>query len=143
MTEAADVVRRVFELGNQRDWEAVLELWADDIELIAAFESPEPEIVRGKEACGRWFRDWFARFAPDYEMTIEEFLERDDVALARVHHRGVGRASGVPVEGTFHCVYRILDGRIARQELYTDRDVAFRSAGIPAGEAAPSATEPS
>jgi ketosteroid isomerase-like protein len=141
MSEISDILHRLFELGAQRDWQAVAEYWTDDVELIVAFESPEPEHYRGKEPCGRWFRDWFARFAPDYDMTIEELFERDSVALLTVHHRGVGRASGVPVEATFYCVYRLADGRISRNELYTDRDAAARSAGIVIGEAGRAASD--
>jgi hypothetical protein len=58
--------------------------------------------------------------------------------LATVRHRGVGRASGVPVQALFYNVFRIADDRIKRIELYTERGAALRAVGLPAGEAAPS-----
>jgi ketosteroid isomerase-like protein len=133
-----ELVRRYLELGNQRDWHAAAACWSDDVELVVAFDSPDAGTYRRKEPVGRWFRDWLARFAPGYEMTIEECTANQERTLTTLRHRGVGRMSGVPVEGLFHCMMCVRDGLITRIEIYRDRNPALRAAGLPAAQAAPS-----
>jgi ketosteroid isomerase-like protein len=134
----ASLLRAYFDAANRGDWAATMPYLADDVVLLVAFEAPDGGTYTHAGPVSRWFGDWFARFAPGYEMTIEDITRHGDCMLATVRHRGVGRASGVPVQALFYNVFRIADDRIKRIELYTERGAALRAVGLPAEEAAPS-----
>ena len=128
--EDVQVILDQYTATNERDFERVMSLYADDVELIVR----EPFLIagrfKGRKAVGDWFGDWFATFDRDlsFEVTECRELPNGDVLLVADNHAR-GRASGVELEGTVVWVYRVADGRITRVEGYPTREAALEAAG--------------
>jgi ketosteroid isomerase-like protein len=64
-------------------------------------------------------------------LEVEEITEASDGRVFGVTLMTArGRASGVDTELRFWSVYRLADGKIARRELFWDRDKALEAAGL-------------
>jgi ketosteroid isomerase-like protein len=124
-----EVVRGQFKATNERDFERVMALYADDVVLESAGEAvPNPGTYEGKEAVGRWFGDWFQAFGRDYRFEIDEARELGDLIFIHATHRGTGRASGVEVHGENSYLYRVRDGKIVGIGFYATREEALAAA---------------
>src|SRR6266699_336157 len=96
--ENVEVVLADFENVNRRDWAASIDAYDPDIVLVVSSSSgPDAGVIRGREAVGRWFGDWFRAFGKDYRFEVEEVRSVGDRVLAVVSHHGSGRASGAKV----------------------------------------------
>ena len=126
-----------FERTNARDFEGVLETWAEEVELVlhgelGALGNPPP----GKTAVGEWFADWFRQFGRDYRFDVEEVHAAGGRVLLVASHHGHGRRSGVTVEQRTAYLYTFRDARVVRIEVWAeeDREAAFEAAGLRARE---------
>jgi ketosteroid isomerase-like protein len=130
--ENVKLVVGVFDSTNAGDWEAVADAYSDDTALVvhADFGAFGSEAI-GKPAVIRWFADWFRQFAPDYRFEVHEAraAPEDRVFLVATHH-GRGRVSGVPVTQESSYVYTLRAGKIARTEVWAERESALAAAGI-------------
>lgn len=72
-----------------------------------------------------WLTPW-----QSYRTTVEDVVGNADKVMVLVHDRGIARQGGVEVELRAASVWTMRDGRIARVEFYTDRDLARRAAGF-------------
>src|SRR4051794_22676121 len=123
--ESADVelIRDHYDASNERDFERVMSQYADDV-ILVVLGGPNSGLYEGAEAVGAWFGDWFATFDPESHFEITELSQRDDgsvLLVADMH--AIGRGSGVEVVGEVIWLYRVRDGKIARVEGGTTRDV--------------------
>jgi ketosteroid isomerase-like protein len=126
-----EIVREHFDKTNQRDFEAVMELYDPSVELAVAPDvAVDPGVYRGAEAVGDWFGSWFSTFAPGYRLDVTELIPVNDAVVAAVDHRAVGRRSGAAVTTRFYNVYRFRDGRIVRVELFRERTEALAAARL-------------
>jgi len=124
-----DLVRAQFEGVNQRDFDRVMNLYADDVVLVVHSSfGLEVGTARGKKDVGEWFGEWFRMFGPDYQFEIDEVREIGDAIFIRATHGGHGRASGVEVRNETSYLYWVRDGRVARVELFGERDEALTAA---------------
>jgi ketosteroid isomerase-like protein len=127
-----EVVRDQFEAVNERDFGRAMDLYAEDVVLIAPEEGnvANPGRYEGKEAVGRWFGDWFQSFARDYRFEIDEARSIGDAIFIHAFHGGSGRASGAEVRGENSYLYRVRDGKVSRVEFYATRAEALEAAGV-------------
>jgi ketosteroid isomerase-like protein len=115
---------------NERDFERVMGLYDEDVELIVG----EPYLTvghfKGRRAVGDWFGDWFSTFDRDLNFEVRECrkLPNGDV-LVVADNRARGRASGVELHGTVVWVYRVAGGKITRVEGYPTPEAALEAAG--------------
>ena len=132
-----EVVLKQFRDTNARDFAAVMDAYADDVELAACGErlGVLAASVSGKEAVGEWFGDWFRQFGSDYRFDVEEASEVAGRVLLVARHHGRGRDSGVPVEERWAYAYTVRDGLITGVEIFADRDA--RATALKALGAAP------
>ena len=128
--EEVDVVLEQFAAVNERDFERAMELYADDVELFVHQRAfLEGGTLRGREAVGEWFGNWFRAFGRDYRFDIDEARDLGDAVLVVARHRGRGRTSGAEVHGETAYLYRVRDGRVVRAELYGSRAEALEASG--------------
>jgi ketosteroid isomerase-like protein len=128
--ENVEVVCAQFEATNRRDWGAAMNAYADDVVLVAGTEiSPDAGTVRGREAVGSWFGEWFRSFS-DHRFEIEEAQALGGRVLLVARQHAHGRSSGVEVEATAAWIYTVRAGKIVRVELFNSRDAALESAGL-------------
>jgi ketosteroid isomerase-like protein len=129
-----DVVRDQFAATNEQDFARAMELYAEDVTLIASAASGPGKsgTYEGKDAVGEWFGDWFRAFARGYHFEIHEIRELDSGAIfMRASHGGRGRLSGVEVQGETVYLYRVRDGKISQVGFYANPDEALGAAELP------------
>jgi ketosteroid isomerase-like protein len=132
-----EVVLKHFEDTNARRFAAVMEAYAEDVELVMHGEKLLARTASGKDAVGEWFGDWFRQFDRDYRFEVEEARPVGDRVLIVATHHGHGRGSGVPVEERWAYLYTVRDGKVSRVELWGDRDareLAMAAAGPSEGD---------
>jgi ketosteroid isomerase-like protein len=77
----------------------------------------------------RAFREWVEAFSEYYNEPLD-FIEVGDRVVVPNRQRGIGSASGIPVDFEFTWVYEIRDGQIARIDEYDTLDAALEAAGL-------------
>jgi ketosteroid isomerase-like protein len=129
-SENVELVRRVFDAFNNDDMDAQLELWHEEGEFIPILARLEGHVYRGPEGVRRWIeqveRDWEV-----FEARPEEYRDLGDKVVALGSWRARGRVSGVELDSAQATwVVEVRDGKLWRWETFTDRDAAFRAAGL-------------
>ena len=63
-----EVVRRLFECTNRREFAGAMDCYADDVvlKLQDIDAAAMPDVALGEGAVGAWFGEWFATFGSDY-----------------------------------------------------------------------------
>jgi ketosteroid isomerase-like protein len=101
---------------------------APDAELLPAREL-DAGVYRGREGFVDFMRIWTEDFEK-WEFEVERVMDAaPDCVVAVLRQRGLGKASGAPVELTHGAVYEFDDGRINRVRLFLDPADALRAAG--------------
>jgi ketosteroid isomerase-like protein len=128
--ENVEVVRGAHEAFNRRDVAALLALLDQEVEWIPILAALEGRVYRGHAGVRRWIQeldtDWEA-----FETCPEEFRDLGDRVLILGSWRARGRVSGVQLEnqpGSW--VAHVKDGKVTRQQTYTDRAEALKAAGL-------------
>jgi len=130
--EDISVVREQFDAVNRRDFERAMELYADDVTLVASPDSVKPGVFDGKDAVGEWFGDWFRTFDRDYRFEIDEARRLPEGPIyLHARHGGRGRLSGVEVHDENAYLYCVVDGKITRAGFFLTREEALRAASLP------------
>lgn len=134
--EDVEICRRVweeFKAGVERGDPGAgfdLGLQSPDFEWVVPHGFPGPSVYRGREGFVEFFQAWTEDF-DDFSLELDRFVDAGDgVVVGLFHHRGVGRASGVPVELDQGLVYELEDGKITRCRNFTDHAGALRAAGV-------------
>ncbi len=130
MPDRLDLLREVYEHWGRGDWSPRFAFYADDFEwgwspefpgLAGVFcdtETPNPRLRTWLSPWERWTCE-----AEDYVEAGE-----DVVVLARYH--GVGKGSGATVDVEGAHVWRIVDGRAVRLEIFATRASALAAVGL-------------
>lgn len=128
-----DVVLDQYAATNERDFQRVMDLYAEDVKLYASPEStPTAGVYQGKEAVGEWFGDWFRNFEPGYRFEIQEVRDLGGgVIFMFATHGGKGRLSGAEVHGETGYLYRVRDGKVSQVGFFADREEALEAASLP------------
>lgn len=117
-----DVVRRLFAAVEQRDLSAVLECYAEDVEIHEAASLPYGGVYRGQEGATRHAREFQATWAR-YQTPAEHPLQAEfaDAADGRVvavfRHRAVDPADGQRVDEAEVGLYLVRDEKIVRSQM--------------------------
>lgn len=99
-------------------------------ELRLPADYPEGEFAhRGREGSARLIAQLREAWA-EWRFEPERLIDAGDRVVAFVRVEARGGASGVPIELTGAHVMTILDGRVARTEVYRDRAEAVRAVGL-------------
>jgi uncharacterized protein len=127
-----ELVRRMYAALNRGDLDEFLSYLTEDFELQTLDALPDAGSYRGTEELIAWwerFREQFEEIA--FEPT--EFAEADDgTVVAKVSAQATGKASGIAGQLSFWTVWRVRAGKLAYTRHFSDREEAFRSAGLAA-----------
>ena len=124
-----DIVARIAELWNADDFDGLLELYDEDVEVVTDPGWPEPP-VRGKGAFARMSRDWREAWE---KIEVDPGAVRavgPDRVLAEGRWHSRGAASGLSSEMAFGILYTIRDGKVVHQQWFLDPSEARRAAGL-------------
>jgi ketosteroid isomerase-like protein len=130
--ENVELVRRYFDAASRGDFASAMAAYAPEVVLVVPENvvAAKSGTIAGRDAVGEWFADWFRSFARGYRFEIETTREAGERVVLSAHHRGAGRASGVPMDWSIAYVFTIQGARIARLELYEGLDAALEAAGL-------------
>jgi ketosteroid isomerase-like protein len=132
VSEAVDVLRGQFAATNERDFQRVMDYYADDVVLVVEEGFLNTGTFEGKDAVGEWFGDWFRAFGSDLRFKIDEIRElKPGVVFLTATYRGSGRASGAEVSDRRAYLYDLQDGKITRVQLFPTREGALDAAFLP------------
>jgi ketosteroid isomerase-like protein len=132
----ADIVRGQFEAVNRGDFAAVMDAYADDVELTAPQNELLGGVYRGKETVGEWFGDWFRTFsATKFEWL--DVVESENLLALRARFIATGRQSGIELADEYYYAYEVRDGKVVKVQFCPSWEDALQAAGM-AGAARPS-----
>lgn len=120
--ETKATVRHLFEVANQKDPDAYLEVLHEDF----LNHSAPPGMANDREGYRQIYGMYVSAF-PDFEITVEDIVAEGDKAMTRWTARGThqGELMGVPptgkeVEMTGLTFNRVADGKIVEQRENAD-----------------------
>ena len=132
MPEAkAAILRTAIEAFNRRDFDAALEVVAEDATWAPFIARTETSLLRGRDA----IRDAWKRQFEVMDLRIEEIevvAEDDERVVARTHMVGRGEGSEISIDGFFALVVAFDGDLVVAVESYETVDDALRSAGLAA-----------
>jgi ketosteroid isomerase-like protein len=128
--ESVEMVVRVFEAMNSRDFAAALDAHAEDVTLAVHGKFQHLGGASGKNAFAQWFGDWYRQFGGDYRSEIEESRDWGDRVLVVATDYGRGRTSGAPITERVAYVFTVDGGKIVRCDIYPSRAEALEAAGL-------------
>jgi ketosteroid isomerase-like protein len=129
--ENVEIMRQMLDAFDRRDRAAWLALRVPDCEVIPSAMWPEVDAIRGREAAWDFYIEVTEPFqrrplAPDTE-AVDAGTDR-----VLVHHQTVvrGRTSGADVELNYWLVVTFREGKVLRDQWFTDRADALEAAGL-------------
>jgi ketosteroid isomerase-like protein len=125
------MLRSWTEAFNRRDFDAAIDALDAEVELHEWPTAPGARTYHGHDGVRRALDTWFEAWEW-MQVEIEDIVEAGDRALVTLHQRAEGRGSAVEVEIRTFNVYTFRDGKIARIELFTEREPALEAAGLTA-----------
>ena len=132
--ENVEVVIRLSEANQRRDWDAVFEAYAADIEWEDTSglwgDWGRSGVARGRDGVRQAWRGWLEVLGEASWEFDEAALDAGDdvVATYRVHARG--RGSGAEVDQRLTLIWTVRDGQIARVRAFRDRAEALEAVGL-------------
>src|SRR4051794_27169105 len=108
----SDLLRRYFEAANRRDFDDVMALYDEEVELVAPEKWLVGGVFRGKHAVGQWFGDWYRTFNGGPHFDVRETRELGERVALAAHAVSRGGRSGVELDADYFYVFRIHDGKI-------------------------------
>jgi steroid delta-isomerase-like uncharacterized protein len=129
--ENVELVRALTDAGNRLDIDAAAALLAPDVVWEENAELPGlKEVYRGRDEVRRWAEEVFEIFeSPHQELDRITELSGDRVFTETVT-TAHGKTSGVPTELRYWAVFWITEGKIARRQVFWNRDEALEAAGL-------------
>jgi ketosteroid isomerase-like protein len=122
--ENVEVVRDMLQDYVRGDYEAALPAFAQDVEVVTSlerFHGPAGVVEEAK----RWEEMW-----SDYRFEVQDLVDAGDKVVLLYRQVGKSKESGVEVEERAGWVYTLREGKIARVEMFQDRETALRAAGV-------------
>ena len=129
--ENVEVVLRLSEANERRDWDALFAAYSPDIEWEDASGLwGDWGVARGHDGLREAWRRWFEVFGDVSWRLDGEPLDTggDVVATYRVHGRG--RGSGVEVDQRLTLIWTIRDAKVTRVRAYSNREEALEAVGL-------------
>jgi ketosteroid isomerase-like protein len=128
-SDEVGLVQKSLDAHNRGDLDAMLALLHPDAEVREWPEGLDARTYRGEEGIRRaresWGEAWeWVRVEP------REWVVRGEKVLVSLDTTAKGRGSSAEVRLDTFGVYTVRDSRIAKIELFADRDPAFRAAGL-------------
>jgi uncharacterized protein len=127
-----DLIRKGYEAWNRGDVEGVLNRLEADVDWQGYTHVPEAGTIRGRDEV----RAALERFLDAWEHLdiglVDIFEANDDRVVALVRFRGIGKGSGVEVNGGVDAhVWSIREGKVAGVKMYQGTREALEAAGLP------------
>jgi ketosteroid isomerase-like protein len=125
--ENVEIVRRLIEACNRRDWDAMLETGDPEIEIVTLMSGT----YRGHTGW-RQVVEQMAEEVSGFQFVPEDFIDvGGDRVVAVTRWVGTGRTSGIAVPDTpIGFVYTLREGVVVRQESFRNKADALKAVGL-------------
>jgi uncharacterized protein len=124
-----EFVRNGVEAFGRGEWDAIPDLFAEDVEWYDPPSLPGASLHRGRAAMrARW--DELEEALSGFTVLPEAYFDAGDQVVVFLRTRGRGRASGIEIERCIAQLFTVRDGRVASVVGYDDRDRALADAGL-------------
>jgi ketosteroid isomerase-like protein len=132
--ENLDLVRTrlniVVEAFNARGVDAALPHIHPELVWNAPPEWLESDVYRGREGLRELATSWGQNF-DEYRLDLERVVDLGDGrAVALVHQRGRLKGTGHPMEMAVGWIVELVDGQVARVDVYFSWEAALDAAGL-------------
>jgi ketosteroid isomerase-like protein len=136
--ENVEIVRAMWEPfkgldATAIDWDTAIRQMGQpispEIALRWSATGPEARVYRGIDGVIQAFREWVEPFS-EYRVEPLDYIEVGDYVVVPNRQRGVGKASGAPVEIEVTNVYEFRNGQIVKVDEYDTLDEALEAAGL-------------
>lgn len=130
--ENVEVVRGLVDAMDRRDPDALMVFLRPDVEWDDTAGFPGlAGVYHGREEVRKYFEKAFLELWESFRIEVEEITEAGDGRVfLGLSLTGRGRASGVESEIRAWNVLWLADGKIARRQLFWNRDEALKAAGL-------------
>jgi uncharacterized protein len=126
--ENVEIVRLVHDRWARGDFAVGADLLAPDFEWHQFPQAVEPGTRRGPEVAEA-FRRMFEIYE-DMRVDPREFIEAGDKVVVIGRAFATARGSGMPLDTQIAFVWTVRDGKLVRNEAFTDRREALEAAGM-------------
>jgi ketosteroid isomerase-like protein len=124
--ENVEVMRRLLDAFNRDDRTAWLASLDEDYEITPVGDWPDGRAIRGGEAGWKFYLDIAQTLS--FGSAHFEFVDAGgDKVLGHQRHQARGRTSGAAVEVDYWLVTTFRDGKVLRDEWFTDRADALEA----------------
>jgi len=123
MSDDIEVVRRLFAAVEDRDFDALLECYADNIEINEADVLPYGGVWRGREGVAGHAAGFMAAWgdlqrADEVRLDAQFFSDGAGTVCAVFRHRAVDPVSGARFDAPEVGVYQVRGQRVARSQMF-------------------------
>ena len=127
-SDNVEVVRRFYDSWSERNFDAIMECVAADVEFDwTESRSPYQGVYRGRDGIMRFWHDQLEAWE-EFRIELVEAIECDpETMLAVTSVRGRGRGSGIDLEAAGAAIWRLRDGAIAQVKLFQGKDEALEA----------------
>ena len=125
--ENLEIARRTFTAFAAGDIAAALQEMDPDVVLHV--EQAGQGVSRGHEGLIKSLVDW-TEDIDDFKVVPEEFMDVGDYVVVRTRQTGIGKTSGVPMEGLFWFVCEMRKGKAVRIDILNTEQGALEAAGL-------------
>jgi ketosteroid isomerase-like protein len=126
--ENVELVRRVFDGWSRGDFSVGAELIASDFEWQQHAEAVEPG-SRSGDAVGDSLRKIFEIYE-GFRVEPAEFIDAGDKVVVVARVRATAKRMGIDLDSRWAFVWTVHEGRLARNEVFTERRDALKAAGL-------------
>jgi ketosteroid isomerase-like protein len=129
--ENVEIVRRMYELWGNEDWDGMVGLVDPDIEQHGTIGGlGEGHVSRGVDQIRQRYEDENIEVWDEHRMEPERFIDAGERVVVLQHEYQRGRGSGVEIEIDTATVFDLRGGRIVRIQPYMDPAAALKAVGL-------------
>jgi ketosteroid isomerase-like protein len=125
-----ELSRRVFELFNQREWDAFWNLIDEDVEWHSRVDEPDADVYYGQESFRRYVDGWMETF-PDVRLEFAgESVDLGDQVITPTHLVGTARATGIEVREPYSFLINISEHKVVLGREFHNNADALKAVGL-------------
>jgi ketosteroid isomerase-like protein len=110
--ENVELGRRLFELFNEREWDAFWSLIDEGVEWHSRADEPDADVYHGEESFRRYVDGWTDTF-PDVRLEFAgKTVDLGDQVIIPTHLVGTARATGIEVREPYCFLVKISDHKV-------------------------------
>jgi uncharacterized protein len=129
-SENIRTVQRMYELFATKDYHAIREIFAENIEWNQMKGFPGGGQYKGPDAVFNQVFEGFKSQWKDWKATITRFIDSGDGVMVVGYYEGTYLSTRKYMKADFACEYKVKDGKITAFHQYTDTFLIAQAMGL-------------